>query len=169
MIEILIRNIGRFVFLVLLQGIILNNVVLTDMGISPYFYILFILLLPFETPGWLILLISFLLGWSIDLFADTFGIHAASSLLLAFARPAILNLNAPRDDYESGTFPRIHYYGFGWFFRYTIVLVFVHHFMFCFLEIFSFQNIFFTLSKIAVNTILTTFLVILSQYLIFKD
>ena len=168
MIEILAKNISRFVFLVLIQGIVLNNVVLTQLGISPYFYVLFILLLPFETPGWLVLLLSFALGWSIDLFGNTFGIHAASSLFLAFLRPAILNINAPRDGYESGTYPRISFYGFNWFFRYVLVLVLAHHLVYNLLEVFSFESVLIVIGKIALNTIITTMLIIFSQYLIFR-
>ena len=54
-----------FVFLVLLQVLVLNNIQLSGY-INPYFYVLFILLLPFETANWLLLILAFALGISID-------------------------------------------------------------------------------------------------------
>ena len=48
---VFVRNIIRFVFLVLLQVLILNNIQFSGY-INPYFYIYFILLLPFDTPRW---------------------------------------------------------------------------------------------------------------------
>ncbi len=168
MIRILARNFLRFLFLVLFQVLILNNIVITDLGITPYLYILFIILLPFETPGWITLIIAFFLGLSVDFFSDTYGLHAASCVFMTFTRPLVLELNAPREGYESGTFPRIHFYGFNWFFKYAFLLVFFHHLFFFFVEAFSFQNILITMGKVALSTIFTTFLIVFSQYLIYQ-
>ncbi|NJK85385.1 MAG: hypothetical protein HC906_04860 [Bacteroidales bacterium] len=65
MIDSLQRILFRFIILVLLQVFVFNNIHLSGF-IVPYIYILFILLLPFETPGWLLLVSAFLLGFSID-------------------------------------------------------------------------------------------------------
>lgn len=169
MVEIFVRNISRFLFLALIQGLIMNNILLTPLHISPFFYVLFILLLPFETPGWLLLVLSFFIGWSVDLFSNTFGIHAAACVAMAFLRPLILELNSPRDGYESGTFPRVSYYGLAWFFKYALLLIFIHHILYFFIEAFSFKNILITFGRIALSTILTTFLVVPSQYLIYRN
>jgi len=67
-----LKNAGRFIFLVLFQVWILNNLRVGGY-INPYFYIYFVLLLPFSAPKWLLLVSSFLLGISIDLFMNTRG------------------------------------------------------------------------------------------------
>ena len=66
------KNLIRFVVLVLIQVMILNNIQVSGF-INPYMYVLFILLLPFETPNWLLLLLSFFLGLSVDVAAITKG------------------------------------------------------------------------------------------------
>jgi hypothetical protein len=168
MVEIITNNTGRFLSLVLLQCLILNNVNFTGLDINPFLYVLFILLLPFETPDWLLLTLSFALGITVDIFSDSFGIHAASTLVVGFLRPTILEISSPREGYDKGTAPRVHYYGMNWFFRYTLILIFAHHLSYYFFDAFSFNNFFITIGRIALSSIFTTSLIILSQYIIFR-
>ena len=125
-INILLRNITRFIALVLIQVFIFNNIHLTGFGVIPIIYILYIILLPFETPKWLVMILAFLIGFSIDIFSDTLGLNAAASVLIAFIRPVILNYLAPRDGYEIGSFPRVYYLGINWFLKYASSLVLIH-------------------------------------------
>ena len=106
MIKLLGRNIIRFMVLVLVQILVLNNIQVSGY-IVPHIYILFILLLPFETPRWLLLIAAFALGITVDLFTQTHGMHAAATVFIAFLRPWVLEMSAPRDGYEPGTFPRV--------------------------------------------------------------
>ncbi len=167
MIRIYLRSILRFFTLILLQVLLLDNI---QMGgyLSPYFYVIFILLLPFETPKWLLLSLAFIMGLSIDLFNGTPGMHAAASVFMAFLRPFTLKNFSPRDGYETGSFPRIHFYGIEWFTKYAIILVLSHHFFLFFIEAFRFSDIFFTMGRIILNTILTSILIVLSQFFIFR-
>jgi rod shape-determining protein MreD len=167
MIKLLNRNIIRFVVLVLLQVLVLNNIQISGF-IIPYIYVLFILLLPFETPGWLLLLGGFALGLSIDMFANTLGMHTAATVFMAFLRPYVLRMIAPRDDYETGSYPRIYYYGFEWFLKYTLILVFAHHFILFYIEVFRFSEFFSTLLRVLLSSLLSVILIILSQYFIFR-
>ena len=167
MIKIILRNIVRFVFLVLFQVWVLNNIQFNGY-VNPYMYILFIILLPFKTPSWLILILASLLGLSIDMFSDTLGMHMSASILMAFIRPFVLQAISPRDGFEVGTFPRIYYYGFVWFFKYTILLVFIHHLFLFSVEVFKFYNYYLVLWRTAISTVFTTLLIILSQYIVFR-
>lgn len=167
MIRIVGRNIIRFLILILFQVLVLDNI---QMGgyLNPYFYVLFIILMPFETPRWLLLLTAFLLGVSVDLFTNTLGMHAAASVFMAFLRPWILSIFAPRDGYEQDTFPRIFFYGFNWFLRYSLVMVFFHHLALFYLEVFHFQDFLSTFLRVILSTLVTTATIILSQYFIFR-
>ena len=78
----ILKNIIRFVVLVFIQVAILNNIQISGF-INPYMYVLFILLLPFETPNWILLVLSFFLGLSIDIFSNTLGMHASASVFMA--------------------------------------------------------------------------------------
>lgn len=167
MIKVLPRNLVRFAVLVLVQVLILNNIQISGY-LNPYIYILFILLLPFETPNWLLLVVAFTLGLSIDLFSQTPGIHAFATVFLAFFRPFVLNILSPRDGYGSGTYPRIYYYGFEWFVKYSLILVFLHHFVLFFAEVFRLSGFFHTLLRVAASTLFSTLIIVISQYLVFR-
>jgi len=167
MIRYLPRNIFRFIFLVLLQVLVLNNIQFSGY-INPYLYVLFILLLPFETPGWLLLVFAFFLGLSVDIFSDTIGMHASASVFMAFLRPFVLQLIAPRDGYEIGKLPRVYYYGIVWFFKYSFLLILLHHLFLFSIEVFNFNSYYLILVRTFLSVIFTTVLVIISQYIIFR-
>jgi rod shape-determining protein MreD len=67
MINNIITSILRFVVLILVQVLILNNIHLGGY-INPYLYVLFILLLPIETPKWAVLILAFFLGLGVDIY-----------------------------------------------------------------------------------------------------
>jgi len=164
---ILARNIVRFLVVILFQVLLMDNVMINGYMV-PYVYLLFILLMPFETPRWIQLLSGFMLGIGIDLFENTLGMHTAATVLIAFVRPYLLNLLAPRDGYEPETFPRIHYYGFLWFLKYTLIIVVIHHLMLFYLEVFQLKEFFSTLLRVILSSILSASTIILSQYFVFR-
>jgi rod shape-determining protein MreD len=167
MIKIYLRNIIRFIAVVLIQVLVFNNIEVSGY-VNPYIYLIFIILLPFETPNWLLLTLAFLLGLSVDLFSMTYGLHASATVFAAFLRPFILKTFSPRDGYEPGTFPRISYYGFNWFAKYTLIIVFSHHFFLFTVEIFRLTDIFFILSKTILSGLISSFFIIISQYFIYR-
>ncbi|MEA3463149.1 MAG: rod shape-determining protein MreD [Bacteroidota bacterium] len=164
---IIARNIFRFIIVILFQVLVMDNVMINGYMI-PYIYLLFILLMPFETPRWVQLLLGFALGLSIDLFNGTPGMHTAATVLAAFVRPYLLDLLASRDGYEPDTFPRIHYYGFFWFLKYTLIIVFIHHLALFYLEVFQLRVFFSTLLRVILSSILSTSTIVLSQYFVFR-
>lgn len=166
MVNEVLKNIARFVVLVLLQGLILNSVNLWDGMAIPYLYILFLLMLPFETPRWLELLIGLVLGLTIDMFTNTIGMHASACVLIAYIRPLYLKAIAPRDDYEFGQRPSIQDLGLSWFLKYAIVLIFVHHLWLFYVEVYSFRGFFSTLLRVVLSSAFTLVLILISQYLI---
>ena len=165
MTELYLKNAGRFIFLVLFQVLILNHVDISGY-INPYFYIYFILLLPFSTPRWLLLLISFLLGFTIDLFTHTMGLNAAACVIMAFARPFVISMISGGSDLTSDT-PSIKYQDLKWFTSYSVTLVVLHHLILFFLEIFRFSEFFSTLLRVFLSSIFTLLLVYISEYLFY--
>jgi len=161
-------NIGRFIFFVLLQGLILNDIGLWSGMIIPYLYIAFILMLPIETPRWLELLLGLAVGLTMDSFTNTLGIHASACVALTFFRPLLLRAIAPRERYEFGQRPSIQDMGVFWYFKYAGVLILVHHAWLFFMEVYSFKGFHYTLLRILLSAILTLILAILSQYLLFS-
>ena len=167
MIKIYTRNIIRFFVVILLQVIIFNNIEINGY-LNPYFYVIFILLMPFEIPGWLLLSTAFFLGFTMDMFMSTPGMHASATLFMAFLRPFVLKIFSPRDGYEPGTFPRIYYYGISWFAKYTFILVVAHHLFLFLVEMFRFSDLPQILLRTILSSILTTILILISQFFIYR-
>ena len=160
---IIFKNIGRFIFLILFQVLILNNIQFNGY-INPYLYIYFILLLPFETPRWLLLLSAFLLGLSIDAFTNTFGLNAAACVLMAFLRPFVISAISTGTEFMIGHSPSLKNQGFKWFAYYSITLILIHHFSLFYLEIFRFSEFFQTLLRVLLSSAFTLLLVFLAEY-----
>lgn len=156
-----------FVVSVLLQVLIFNNILIARM-IVPFFYVLFIILLPFDTPRALLLFVSFLLGLAVDIFTNTPGVHASASLMVGFLRPGILQVISSRETLESVAAPRVENMGFNWFAGYTAFLVAIHHLFLFFIEAFTFNDFFITLLRVVLSSIFSIVLIVLSQFLIFR-
>lgn len=168
MINDVIKNTVRFLVLVLLQVLIIQNVRLGSYIIL-FPYLLFILLLPFETPKLLVLLLAFITGLTIDMFYDTAGIHAAACTLIGFSRYYILKLLSPREGYDLGLSPTIDSMGTLWFVLYAASIIFIHHLFFFYLEIFRFNEFFRTLLRVILSTIGTFIMVYVIQFLFYKS
>jgi rod shape-determining protein MreD len=151
------------VLLILLQILVLNNIQFSGF-VNPYVYIMIILLLPSVTPAWLVLIISFLTGLTIDLFTGSPGMHASATLLAGFLRPFVLRIIAPRDGYESGSDLSMSAYGFRWFFIYTATIVLIHHTTLFFLEVFRFADFFRTIFRILLSSLFTIGFILLIEY-----
>jgi hypothetical protein len=167
-IDILGRNLIYFAVLILLQILIFNNIGISSMDVIPAYFILFVLLLPFEMPKWLILLLSFFLGIIIDIFSDTSGLSASSTVFIAFLRPVVLQYLSPRGGYDTGAAPRITYLGVPWFIKYSFTMIGIHQFVFYFLENFGFQNFKEVILKVILGTLFTFILILISQFVLFR-
>lgn len=167
MINELGKNILRFVIFVLLQVLVMKNLHL-GRYIILLPYVMFILLLPFETPKQLVLIFSFITGITIDMFYDTPGMHAAASVILGFSRGLLLPVISPRDGYEVNQKPTIQYMGRAWFITYALTLIFIHHFFFFFIEVFRFSEFFRTLTRVVLSTAGTFAFSYLIQFLFYR-
>ncbi len=154
---------GIFVLLVLLQVLLFNNIQFSGY-INPYIYLLFILLLPFEIPAWLLLLISFFTGAIIDVFSGTPGMHSSATVLAGFIRPSVLRLVTVREGYEPGSSLSMHVYGFRWFLIYTSITVLVHHTALFYIEVFRFDDFFRTLLRVLLSSLFSILFILLIEF-----
>ncbi len=154
----------RFILFVLLQVIIFKDIILFDRAFC-FVYLGFLLLLPLELGSLLIIGIGFFVGLSIDVFYDSLGIHAASSVFIMFLRPYWVSLLTPQGGYDIGAQPNIKTLGFMWFLIYSLPLIFIHSFTLFFLESFGFGLFLFTLSKVISSAVFTFIILTLVQYL----
>lgn len=163
----ILKHAINFIILLLLQAMVLNHVFI-GAYIYPAFYVYFILLLPFETKGWVLLTASFFMGLGVDFFTNSLGINAAASVLMAFFRPLIIRLLSANKVTEPISAPGLKTNGFAWFFTYSLILIVIHHSMLFTLEVFGFTNFLQTLYRIIFSTIATLALVFLAELIFFK-
>lgn len=161
------KNIARYIFLVLIQVFLLKNTILFGLN-TPYLYILFIMLLPFETPNWLLFLLSFAIGLNIDIFNDTVGLHASACVITAFVRVSITSITVQRDNYENDPEPTLAIMGFRWFFFYALVLTLVHHFFLLNFEVFRFSEIPATITRVLISSLFTLTMVFIAEIVFFR-
>lgn len=162
----ILRNILRFILLLLLQVLIVQNI-----NLGPYIimlpYVLIILMLPFETQRVVLMVISFFVGISLDIFHDSSGLHASACTLMGFSRHYVLKFISPRDGYDIGVKPTVDDMGLAWYLRYAGTLILIHHFAFFYLEIFRFNEFFGTFLRVILSSIGTFLLVYLLQFLFY--
>lgn len=156
-----------FVVLVLVQVLIFNQIHLGGY-INPYIYILFVMLLPVNTPKYLMLLSGFLLGLAVDVFSNSLGMHTAATVFIAFIRPAVIRSISNREE-DRHNYPGLKQNSFSWFLFYAFIMVFFHHLVYFFLEIFTFTHILGTLLKVIVSSLFSVCVIVLSQFLIFRE
>ena len=153
-----------FFSLLLLQVLVLNNIMFLGY-INPYLYIVFVFLYPLNNKRLLFLLLSFLLGLSIDFFSDSGGVHAFSILCIAYIRLFFIRLIFQKSSVDFHLF-QLKKEPFGKVFNYVVILTLIHHFIMFSLVNFSFQNI----SNIIINTIFSsifTLVLFFLSYIIF--
>jgi rod shape-determining protein MreD len=166
MIKIIFINIVRFFVLIFIQVFLLKNVGYYNLAI-PFLYILFILLLPFNTPNWLLFLLAFITGLTVDVFYDTPGINAAACTMMAFVRILFISITVQKDGFDNEPEPSLGNMGFRWFLFYASILTLFHHLTLFLLETFSFSEIQYTLIHIAFSSILTVFLIVICEFIFF--
>lgn len=166
--RVILLNLLRFITLVFIQVFLLKNISLYDLS-TPYLYILFILLLPFETPNLLLFPLAFILGLTIDAFYDTPGLHTMACVLLAFVRILFISITVQKEGFDNEPEPTLSLMGFRWFFTYALILTLFHHFFLFILEVFRFSEIQYTLARALLSSIFTVFLILISGLLFYKS
>lgn len=157
-----------FVVLIALQVLVLNNIKLGGY-INPYVYILFIMLLPFEIPSWVLLVLGFLTGLTIDAFMGTLGMHSTATLFIAFMRPFILSNISTQDTADKKGSPTLSMKDISWFVKYALLFVFIHHFVLFYIESFTFIHFFSTLLRVIMSSITTAVFIIIGQFFFIRN
>lgn len=145
----------RFIVLVFFQVLILNHI--NFLGyINPYIYILFIALYPVNNNRSLLIVLSFLLGITIDMFLDTGGVHAGACVFIAYARPIILKSSFGMIyEHQAIKFDTVE---FGSKLTYFTLITVLHHIVLFSLEIFSISKTLLILQKTLLSSIFTILL-----------
>ncbi len=165
----IVKNSFRFVFFILIQRYVLNEIPPLHQFVTPYLYFLFILWLPFSINRFLLLLMGFLFGLTLDYFTQTPGLHAAPCLLIAYIRPYLLNLLIPQETTEQSYIePSFKSMGGAPYSLYVFLLTFIHHFYLVLIEWLQFGDFIFFIGKVAATTAISLLLIFITELLFFR-
>lgn len=159
----LFMNIFRFVLLLLAQIVIFNNMNFSGY-ISPYPYLLFIILYPVNGNKYGLLLASFLLGIILDIFSNSGGIHTTASIVLAYFRPYLFKF-CFGVSYEYQTV-KLNDVLTPERFSFILLSVFIHHIVLFVLETFQISFFWDILVRILLSSVFTIVICIIIIYLI---
>lgn len=156
-------NIFRFILLLAVQIIIFNN--MNFLGyISPYPYILFVILYPTNTNKSGLLLASFFLGLIMDVFNNSGGVHTTACLMLAYYRPYIFRFSFGLS-YEYQTI-KLNDVLTPERFSFLLLAVLLHHFVLFVLEAFKISFFFDVIFRTLLSSIFTIIISVIIIYLI---
>lgn len=150
-----------FVGLLALQVLLFDNIELFGF-LSPYIYVLFVLLLPVDTSPMLAMPLAFALGISLDLFSSTLGLHATANTILAFLRPYILRSICDRVPDKSSVVPSMANFGTARTAQYVFTGVAIHHLALFLIGAATLDGILKTLMQAGGNIILTSILILVA-------
>ena len=164
--SILIKNIIRFILFILFQVFILDTIPPLHQFIVPYIYFLYILWLPFNINRFLLLLISFAFGLTLDYFTGTLGLHTAPCVLIAYIRPYLLNLLIPQETTEQSYIEPGHK-SMGWapYALYVGILTFVHHVYLVLIEWLQFGNFVYFIGKVGGTSAVSLLMIFIAELL----
>ncbi len=156
-------NIFRFILLLAVQIIIFNN--MNFLGyISPFPYILFIILYPVNSNKSGLLVASFFLGLIMDMFSNSGGIHTTACIILAYYRPYLFKFSFGIS-YEYQTI-KLNDVLTPERFSFILLSVLIHHFILFILEAFKFSFFLDILLRTLLSTVFTIIICIIIIYLI---
>ncbi|MBL7863463.1 MAG: Rod shape-determining protein MreD [Cyclobacteriaceae bacterium] len=156
-----------FVLYMLAQVMLLKQLILFNTAFC-FVYVAFILMLPIETNPLVLMLAGFLMGFSIDVFYDSLGLHAMSLILVSYLRNYWLTTITPQGGYDAGQGPTLAVNGLQWFMVYALPLVFLHHFILFFAEAGGFGIFWYTMLKVIASLTFTMTVILLLQYFSFE-
>lgn len=124
--------------LVTVQVLVFNHIHLLDYA-TPLPYVYLLVMMPKSVPRYQVLLWGFFTGLLVDMFSNTPGMAAASMTFTALLQPMLLGLMITKDETDDVA-PSFALMGTGGYLRYVLILVFIHHLTFYFIEFITFYN-----------------------------
>ncbi len=161
--RLLIINLLRWMTLLFVQIFLLRNLAFYNLS-TPFVYVLFILILPFQTPNLLLYILAFATGITLDAFYDTLGVHTSACIAMAFVRTLFISISLNRDATDEPE-PTLGNMGLRWFSLYAVLCIFVHHLILFFLEAFKLSSWSYTLSRTLLSVVFTLFTVLLVEFI----
>ncbi|WP_209329518.1 rod shape-determining protein MreD [Lunatimonas salinarum] len=150
----ILRSVFGLLLYFLVQVFVLKDIVLFGEAFC-FLYVFALLLLPLEVKTIPLMLLGFLFGLGVDTFYNSTGMHAASSVLVAFLRSTWVKANTPRGGYEENVPPTLLNMGLVWFTAFSLPLLLLHHLMFFYTDMAGTETLRPLVTKVVSSTVFT--------------
>ena len=160
--NLVLRNIGRFVLLMLLQLLVLNYVYLGGY-VMPMLYVLFILMLPTSTGRVPMLLIASSTGLIIDIMAGTLGFQTLACTVVAMVRILFADRILTRGENIVVPIPSLRSVTPQYYVSYLLLMYSIFYLVLFTAELFSFRGLGGVLLATLASTLVSTLLAVLYQ------
>jgi hypothetical protein len=110
--------------------------------------------------------LGFTIGFVIDIFYNSLGLHALTMVFIAYLRNYWLGAITPQGGYDLGTIPNLKSNGLQWFLVYMMPLVFVHHLTLFLIESAGFMLFWYSMLKTITSLLFTMTIIVVLQYLV---
>lgn len=153
---------GAFIVLVLLQIFLLDNISL-GVFFHPMIYIAFIIMLPLDVKPLWVLLLSTLMGITIDMLTGMQGLNVIATAATGFMRPFMLRLAVGHATGADDSVPSLHRLSTKHLAWYIALMIILHSAIFFLLESLSLSHLPYTLLRLVLSAAMAT---LMSWYIV---
>lgn len=114
-----------FLVLIPAQALVFNNLVLFNVAV-PFVFIFLLITLPVTFSANLAMTIGFVTGLTVDILADTAGVNALASTILAFVRRPVFHLYMPVDNDLAEQRPSLRNMGVAAFLKFAVTMALIY-------------------------------------------
>ena len=154
----------RFIIIMTLQVVVFKRI-LIDVGFLSYghffIYPLWIMLLPFKLPRPLVMVLAFVMGFIVDMFYDSPGVHAATLVFTAYAREFILRILEPEIGFDLDQPFSLKRLGIVWYIAYAALFMIIHLFVYFSIEVFSYVYFYEIMMSTISSLIFSVFIIVI--------
>lgn len=166
-----IRNLISYSLVILVLSLVqilfLKNLALFGHAFG-FLYLLGLLILPNTIRTIPLMLVAFSLGFILDVFFETIGMHAAAATLFAFLKPIWLKTASPTGGFDETEEPSLSQIGLGRYVSYAFPLLFIYALAFFIADQWGTGGFFGVMIRSFFSALFTLLLTILVQVLFFR-
>lgn len=160
-----LKYVFLFIALVLVQVLVCNNILLFGVAV-PFVFIFFIITLPMNVSLNMLMCVSFLMGFTVDLFSDTMGLNSLACLILSVVKKPVFYAYLSKDDKFLTAVPSIATVGWAEYLKFIMTLSAVYCILIFGIELFSFASLWRILLMASTSALFTLILVVALDALI---
>lgn len=161
-----IKQIGRYIIVMLLQVLLLDQLQLWG-ACHPYVYIICLLMMPITLPHSVDMVIGAVVGLIMDVFCNSLGVHTAACILVMFIRPYLISAIINDKDRLNEQIS-LRAIGMEALIKYVVIMVLIHHLTVFLLAAWSWNHIGFVMVETVVSSSITISLIIAYNALRYK-